>query len=200
MAEVLLDGELVDFQGPVPVSANEVWNVLEQYLEQGDRLLVELKVDGAVWMPDSGSDARSYERIDAVSCSQMENIGAVAHGLLEGRVELMSVWNALSAKALNTSWEALQPDVVAALNGTQPVVESCGLLVPFAAARNLEWRGPLGEGSEGLNRVLGEFMDAFEGANCIQISDISALAVPEALDEVYASLSEIDVSSERAQA
>ncbi len=184
MSEVWLDGEQVDFQGPAPSSTSEVWAVLEQYLGGVDRVVAEFLVDDEEWNSEGG-EVTAYQVVRAQSRSQEENLALIANALIDQKDVLLGAWREVSLKVLSTGWESFQQEAIGVLNVTQPLLENCGLLTQFANARGLGWEDSLQQASQGMEGALGIYMDAFEAADCVALSDCAAVTMTEALGLAY---------------
>ncbi len=189
MANVFLDGESVDFQGPAPGSASEVWSLLENFMGQSGLLIQRMLVDGKEWTPDVGDGSGEFQSIEVFSMTQEQNVSNMIGELLGQREGLLERWRASARAALSRPWESFREEAIEVLNATQPLVQCVGLLVEYSKNRDADWTSALEEVAELLNQALSSVMDAFEASNCIAFSDTAERALPIRLEKVYSALS-----------
>ena len=132
MSEVTLNGENVDFQGPAPAAAIEVWTLVEQFLGQSGLFVDRMQVDGEDWAPSGESDSRTYRKIEAFSISREGKVAQIVSELLGQQPLLEKQWNACSHQVLSRPWPVFQNEGLELLGATQPLVQSLSVLVEAA--------------------------------------------------------------------
>ena len=185
MSKVYIDGEIVDFQGPAPATAMEVWSLLEQFLGQSALLIENMRVDGSDWMPGENADSASYERIEAFSITQEGKVAQIVDELLGQGSVLEERWRNCAREVLSRPWTSFQNDGVELLNATQPLVQSLGVLVAYSKDCDAVWSRVLESVAERLNASLGLLLDAFEASDCVVFSDVAERGLLANVSEAF---------------
>jgi len=190
MAEVMLDGEAVNFEGPPPSSSREVWALIEGHLGQSGLLIERFLIDGAPWTPDSDDCHEAYETIEVISITLEQNIANIVEALLSDKMRLLERWKTGASSSLSQPWAHFQNEGIEILNETQPLVQSIGLITEYSKQKQLPWSESIRQSGENLNASLSSLMDSFEVADCISYSDTVATGVYSAMVEIYRLLSD----------
>lgn len=185
MKKVYIDGEIVDFEGPAPVTAMEVWSLLEQFLGQSGLLIETMRVDGNDWMPGGNADSESYETIEAFSITQEGKVAQIVDELLGQRSVLEERWRNSAREVLSRPWTSFQNDGVELLDATQPLVQSLGVLVVYSKDCDAVWSHVLESVAERLNVSLGLLLDAFEASDCVVFSDVAEHGILANVSEAF---------------
>lgn len=189
MAEVLLDGETVNFEGPPPSSPRKVWELIEGHLGQTGLLIEQFLIDGAPWTPEAGDHKEAYEIIEVFSVTLEQNVANIVKALLSDKTRLLERWKTGASRSLSKPWAQFQHDGLEILNETQPIVQCIGLITEFSKQNQLSWSESIKQSGERLNKSLIPLMDSIETADCITYSDTVATGVYPAIVEVYEVLS-----------
>lgn len=190
MAEVILDGETVNFEGPPPSSSREVWTLVEGHLGQSGLLIERYLVDGTPWTPDADDCHEAYETIEVFSMTLEQHIANIVETLLNDKMRLLERWMTGASRSLSQPWAHFQNEGIEILNETQPLVECIGLIAEYSKQKQLSWSESISQSGEKLNTSLSPLMDSIEMADCILFSDTAATGVSPALVEIYQILSD----------
>ncbi len=190
MAEVILDGENVNFEGPPPSSSKEVWALIEAHLGQSELLIERFLIDGTPWTPDADDDHEAYETIEVFSMTLEQNVANIVEALLSDKMRLLERWKTGASRSLSQPWAHFQKEGLEILNETQPLVQCIGLITEYSKQKQLPWSESIRQSGEDLNASLSPLMDSFEVADCISYSDTVATGVYPAMVEIYQVLSD----------
>lgn len=195
MAEVILDGETVNFEGSAPATSRELWSVIEGHLERSGLLIDRFLVDGVLWTPDAGCGKEAYEKVEVFSITLERNIANIVGTLLNDGLRLLDRWETGASTSLSKPWTKFQNEGLEILNETQPLVQSVGLIMEYSKMNQLSWSEAIRQSGEDLNASLSALMDSFEAADCISYSDTAATRVYPAIAEMFRVLSDEVVPS-----
>lgn len=195
MAAVVLDGEIVNFEGSPPSSSGEVWALIEAHLGQSGLLIDRFLVDGVLWTPEIDEPLEQYERIEVFSMAFERSVVKIAETLLKEGTQLLERWEMGASLSLSTPWTHFQSDGLEILNETQPLAQSIELLAEYSKQNELSWAVMIGNAREDFNTAMSSLMDAFEAGDCIAYSDLVVGELYPAIVGVYDLLSNEVVSS-----
>ncbi len=185
MSKVILDGEIVNFEGPSPSSCSEVWSLLESHLGQSGILMDRFLVDGDLWSPGESGNQDSYHVIEVFTVTFEQNITNIVEALLKEGEALKELWMSGASKSLVKPWALFQSEAVRVLNETQSLAQSVGLLTEYFKQSNKSWSTSMDRLSEKFNVTLSSIMDAIEAEDCVAFSDLAATEFYVTLTEIY---------------
>ncbi len=167
MAEVILDGETVNFEGPPPSSSREVWTLVEGHLGESGLLIERYLVDGAPWTPDTGDHREAYETIEVFSMTLEQNVANIVEALLNDKMRFFERWMTGASRSLSQPWAQFQNEGIEILNETQTLVQCIGLITEYAKQKQLIWSESIRQSGERFNESLSLLMDSIEVADWI---------------------------------
>ncbi|MCH6255870.1 hypothetical protein MLD52_04880 [Puniceicoccaceae bacterium K14] len=185
MAEVYLDEEVVNFEGPPPQDVNAVWSLVEGFLGGAGKLIRSMTVDGNGWTPESGVEIGEFEKIEIRSWSQLENLIFCVEQFVLQKTEMLDSWDHAGRKVLSTSWTSYQTEAVESLESLKPLIQLAETLANVAQSQAFDWGGRFGELNNSLNTCLGKLIDTIGSKDSIRFSDLVAYEFRKVLIESY---------------
>lgn len=186
--KVVLDSENVDFDGDPPGSVSDLWNLIENFLGQSNRVIDAFIIDGEAWSPEMGEPPESCQEIQIVSVSETEKAFQLVNQLLAEKDKLIELWMTGASESLSQPWMEFQSQALEILNETQPAVQSIQVLSAFGRQKHAEWGSRLSQTESDLSERLNSVIDHFENGDYVSYSDASAELASTGLNRVFETL------------
>jgi len=180
VAEILLDGESVQFDGPIPPSLQELLGLIEHSLAAAGRVLARVAVDGrAVESTISDAEFAAARRIEVASLSMADAVARIAAGCGRRAAAVRTAAAQACQDVLREPWSEVAPKLVALGGGLGELLRELDSLraVPPHAAQAQSF-------SAGLERWLDAVAARDAAAVCLslesellpRLEEIAALA------------------------
>ena len=171
MNEVFVDGEEVIFEGEVPSSPSQVYDLLMTVLSEQGRAVTSFLVDDVDILASEPPPPETFQRIDAASLSHRELTKLLINEFLVSMDGLAEELRAYAKNILLIGWSEIFRRMEEFIAKIKPFADLLDNLSPYAKTYSPPWRERLeelaGEQAACLERVLG----AFESGNVADLSD-----------------------------
>ncbi len=188
MPEVVLDGEKVDFQGDQPLTAEAVWQLVENYLGQIGRVIHVFQVDGKEWRISQETTSTVYQQVEVQSLSQEEKLLAALMGIMSQRESLLECWRVFAVQTLSQDRQAMTKSGSAVVQQTRQLVEFMGVASLLGQSLNALWLEETQQATNVLNNFLDEWMSSLESSDPVMLSDLAEERLLPQLELLFALL------------
>jgi len=190
MSEVYVDGEKVVFEGEVPDSPDDVFNLLMNVLSEQGRAVTGFVVDGEDALSE-GKTPTTYERIDAATLSHDELTLQVIREFLAKMEPLGEELKSYSRNILIVGWSEVFKRMEEFIDKIKPFADLLDNLSPYANAYSPSWKEEFANLATEQAECLEEVLSAFEAGDTAGLSDEVALALVPLFDRCCKFLSEV---------
>ncbi len=173
MSDVTLDGEAVQFEGPLPSGALSVFNLLVEVLESDGRCLTSFRVDGKDWLSGpqfSEQEDHVFQQVEAVSSPLAEVLLRLIAQVRASTLRLSVRLKTYSAQLVSVPWPELITECGLLSRGFLPMAHLLGVLSAHDPLEPLSWQND-------RKKLLVELEDLLHSyADCAEKPDPQALS------------------------
>ena len=170
MPEIWADKEEVIFEGEVPDSPAQVFELIMGALSENGRAVVRFLVDGEDAL-QTGEFPDEFEKIEAFSLSHDELTLRLILESIKHMDKTEEQFAAYVGNVLSAPWSQVFTNMNQFIEKVQPFADLFDNLTPYANTYDPPWRGSLEEVSKGQADSLGKILKSFEQGNPALLSD-----------------------------
>ncbi len=173
MPEVILDGEPVRFEGPVPESPKVLHDAMFEALAGDRKSLIEYIVDGQDCLVVAEElFPTSYEKVEAKSATHDELLTRLVSGALETNPALIPELQAYSSKILVVAWSEIFRQMDEFIGKVKPLVDLMDNLQPYAMSYSPEWKDAYLDFQKKHQVVFEQLFKCFQRGDVATLSDV----------------------------
>ena len=190
MSEVYVDGEKVVFEGDVPESPDDVFNLLMNVLSEQGRAVTGFVVDGEDALGEGNAPA-TYGRIDAATLSHDELTLQVIREFLAKMEPLGEELRSYSRNILIVGWSEVFKRMEEFIDKIKPFADLLDNLSPYANAYSPSWKDDFANYATEQADSLEKILSTFEAGDTAGLSDEVSLTLVPLFDRCCKFLREV---------
>ena len=175
MAEVYLDGERVQFEGPEPANAGELLVLLNHVLEKQERCITRYVVNGINYLQVAEEHRPlRFDRVEAVSQRQSKVLLDMVGDAMRNSAKLEGEMEEFSNAILRRPWSEMVREMQEFAQKLNPLVELLALLEQYGESRNEIWEEQVQALHCDFTGRFLEILNAAENRDIAHLSDLIA--------------------------
>ena len=175
MAEVYLDGERVQFEGPVPANPGELLVLLNHVLEKQERCITRYFVNGINYLQVAEEHRPlRFDRVEAVSQRQSKVLLDMIGDAMRNSAKLEGEMEEFSNAILRRPWSEMVREMQEFAQKLNPLVELLVLLEQYGESRNEIWEEQVQALHCDFTGRFLEILNAAENRDIAHLSDLIA--------------------------